>query len=297
VSAGGPRNGDQADDAPVEGAAGDSRTDDAGASAPAGVDTTRPNIARIYDYLIGGKDNFAADRAEGERLLAVSPRMARLARDNRAFVGRAVQWVASQGVGQFLDLGAGLPSGTSTHQAAQAVAPGARVAYIDNDPMAVIHGKALLTGDGTTAVVRGDLSRPRSVLAHPEVRDLLRPDEPVGVVAAMVLHFFPAGQAREIMGTLAGMVAPGSYLIVSVGCGAPEVGERLVKEYEAGSLRNHAPGDIASFFAGSRLVDPPGITFAADWSPGARISPPALSGVHVLAGVGRLPALAREGDA
>lgn len=112
----------------------------------------------------------------------------------------------------------------------------------------------------------------------------------MAVIAAMVPHFFDAGRAREIMATLAGAIAPGSYLIISVGCGVPEVGDRLVKEYEAGTLRNHPPAEIASFFAGAQVLDPPGITFAADWEPGALASRPALTGVHVLAGVGRLPA-------
>jgi SAM-dependent methyltransferase len=262
---------------------------------PTGIDTTRPNIARIYDFLIGGKDNFEVDRTEAERLLEVSPRLARLARDNRAFIGRAVRWVASQGVTQFLDLGAGLPTGTSTHEAAQSVAPGARVAYVDYDPVVIVHALALLTGDGATAAVRADISRPRSVLAHPDVRGLLDLDRPVGVVAAMVLHFFGPEQARGIMAELAGTLAPGSFLVVSVGCGVPEVGDRLVKEYGAGTLHNHPPEVIASFFAGAEIVTPPGLVFAADWAPDAVAPYPGLSGVHVLAGVGRLPGGNRDG--
>jgi O-methyltransferase involved in polyketide biosynthesis len=235
------------------------------------------------------------DRAEAARLLEVSPRLARLARDNRRFLGQAVRWVAARGVTQFLDLGAGLPTGTSTHQAAQSVAPGARVVYVDRDPMVVVHGTALLTGDGTTAVVRADIGRPRSVLAHPGVRELLDFGQPVAVIAALVLHFFPAGQAREVMAALAAGLAPGSYLIVSVGCGVPEVGDRLAKEYEAGSLHNHTREDIRSFFAGAEMVTPPGLVFAGDWEPGAVAPYPVLTGAHVLAGVGRLPGARRNG--
>ncbi|HEX4833153.1 MAG TPA: SAM-dependent methyltransferase [Trebonia sp.] len=263
--------------------------DDRERRAPAGVDITRPNIARVYDHLIGGKDNFAVDRAEAARLLAVSPRLARLARDNRRFLGQAVRWVAAQGVRQFLDLGAGLPTGTSTHQAAQSVDPDVRVVYVDHDPMVVVHGTALLTGDGSTAVARADISRPRAVLTHPDVQALLDLSQPTAVIAAMVLHFFPAGQARAIMATLAAALAPGSYLIVSAGCGVPEVGDQLVKEYEAGPLHNHSPGQIATFFAGADLMTPPGLAFAGDWEPGTVPPPPRLTGIHVLAGVARLP--------
>ncbi|HEX4830876.1 MAG TPA: SAM-dependent methyltransferase [Trebonia sp.] len=256
---------------------------------PVGIDTSLPNIARVYDFLIGGKDNFEVDRTEAERLLEVSPRLARLARDNRAFLGRAVQYVAAQGVRQFIDLGAGLPTGTSTHQSAQAVQPGARVVYVDRDPVVVVHATALLTGDGTTVAVRADITRPRAILFHPEVNDLLNLREPVGLVAAMVLHFMPAAQARAIMRTLAAGLAPGSYLIISAGCGVPEVGDRLVKEYEAGALYNHSPDEIASFFVGAELVTPPGLAFAADWAAGVVAPAPMLTGMHVLAGLGWVP--------
>jgi hypothetical protein len=254
---------------------------------PASIDTSRPNIARVYDYLIGGKGNFPPDRQEAARLLGVAPSLARLARDNRRFLGLAVRWVAAQGVTQFLDLGAGLPTGASTHEVAQAVSPEARVVYVDNDPVVVLHALAL-TGDGSTAAVRADIGRPRSVLSHPDVQGLLDLREPMAVVMAMTLHFFTAERAREVMAAYAAALAPGSFLIVSVGCGVPEVGERLVKEYGAGSLHNHSPADIGSFFAGAELVTPPGLVFAGDWEPGTTPSVPVLTGAHVLAGVGRV---------
>jgi O-methyltransferase involved in polyketide biosynthesis len=253
------------------------------------VDVTRPSIARVYDYLLGGKDNFPADRADAARLMEVSPELARLARQNREFLGRAVRWVAAQGVDQFLDLGSGLPTTANTHQVAQSVRPGARVVYLDRDPVVVIHGTALLTGDGTTAAVRADITRPRSVLAHPEVTGLIDFARPAAIVAAMVLHFLPAAQARQVMRDLAAALAPGSYLIISVGCGVPAVAQRLAREYAAGSLHNHSADDIASFFAGAPLCRPPGLVFAGDWEPEAAARPPVLTGAHVLAGVARLP--------
>jgi O-methyltransferase involved in polyketide biosynthesis len=257
----------------------------------AGIDVTRPSIARVWDFLLGGKDNFPADRADAARLIEVSPELARLARQNREFLGRAVRWVAAQGVAQFLDLGSGLPTTANTHQVAQQALPGARVAYVDHDPMVIIHATALLTGDGTTTAVRADITRPRAVLNHPEVLSLIDPRRPVAVVAAMVLHFLPATQAREIMRSFTESLAPGSYLIISAGCGAPEVGARLTEEYDAGPLYNHSPDEVASFFAGADLITPPGLTFAADWTPAIPAPCPVLRGAHVLAGVARVPRL------
>jgi S-adenosyl methyltransferase len=116
--------------------------------APAGLDTTTPNVARMYDYLLGGKDNFAADRAAAEQLLAVIPDVAAIAADNRAFLGRAVRYLTSQGIRQFLDLGSGLPTRSNVHEVAQRDAPGTRVAYVDYDPVVALHGKALLASGG-----------------------------------------------------------------------------------------------------------------------------------------------------
>jgi O-methyltransferase involved in polyketide biosynthesis len=268
-----------------------SRPPDREPAVPAGIDVTRPNIARIWDYLLSGKDNYPADRAEAARLIGISPELARLARQNREFLGRAVRWVAAQGVAQFLDLGSGLPTTANTHEVAQQVIPRARVAYVDLDPMVVIHATALLTGDGTTTAVRADITRPRALLDHPEVLALIDPRQPVAVIAAMVLHFLPAIQAREVMRSFAESLAPGSYLIISAGCGAPEVGARLTEEYDAGPLYNHSPDEVASFFAGADLITPPGLTFAADWTPAIPAPCPVLRGAHVLAGVARVPRL------
>jgi hypothetical protein len=133
----------------------------------AGIDTSVPNVARIYDYLLGGKDNFAADREAAQQLLAAVPHIAGMVRDNRSFIGRAVRFLAGEaGIRQFLDLGAGLPTRSCVHEMAQAVAPDARVVYVDNDPVVCSHGQALLEpGDGL-AVVLGDLRRPAEILRH-----------------------------------------------------------------------------------------------------------------------------------
>ena len=131
---------------------------------PNGIDSTRPNVARIYDYLLGGKDNFAADREAARQLLAVTPDMAGIVRDNRSFIGRVVRYLAGEaGIRQFLDLGGGLPTQTNVHEMAQRIAPDARVAYIDNDPVVCSHGQALLAHGDQVAMVRADLRDPAEV--------------------------------------------------------------------------------------------------------------------------------------
>jgi O-methyltransferase involved in polyketide biosynthesis len=252
------------------------------------IDTSRPNIARVHDYLTGGKDNYAADRAEAARLLAIAPHLARLARENREFLTQAVAWAATRGVRQFLDLGPGMPAATNTHQVAQGVAPGTRVVYVDRDPVVVLHASALLAGNGITEAIRADVTSPKSILDHPVVRAMIDPGEPAGIVAGMVLQFLPADQAERVMAELVDMVAPGSWFIVSVGYGAPGVGDRLAASYQAGTLYNHPLEVIEGFLGGLELM-PPGLVDAADWVPGTAAAPLVLTGMHVLAAAGRKP--------
>ena len=146
---------------------------------------TRPNAARIYDCLLGGKDDFEADRAEARRLLEVYPAMGRLARENRAFLACAVRWLAGQ-AHRFIDVGPGLPATESTHQAAKAVDPSCRVVYADNDPVVVAHARALMAADGAVAI-EADLRNPASVFAHPMTRKPIRDGEPTAVILALVL--------------------------------------------------------------------------------------------------------------
>jgi hypothetical protein len=147
-----------------------------------GFDTTVPNMARVYNYWLGGKDHYAADRAEAERLVALYPPLPALVRENRAFLIEAVGWAARQGIGQFIDLGAGLPASPAIHQAARAVLPAAQVAYVDTDPVVLTHIRALLaTGDGVTAV-EADLRDPAAVLGHQDLRAVINPGRPVCVI-------------------------------------------------------------------------------------------------------------------
>ncbi len=231
----------------------------------AGFDPATPNMARVYDYWLGGKDHFPADRAEAERLLAIYPPLRDLAQENRAFVTQAVSWAARQGTGQFIDLGAGLPAAPAVHQAARTVLPAARVAYVDLDPVVLSHARALLaTSDGVTAVA-ADLRDPGAVLADPELRAVIDPARPVCVILGAVLHFLDAGAARAVTAGYARLMAPGSCLVISVASVDDEgLGKQLAAEYTAAAWHNHTPADVTSFFAGLELVGP-GVTEAQTW--------------------------------
>jgi len=143
-----------------------------------GFDSGTPNMARVYDYWLGDKDHYAADRAGAEWLLAIYPPLRDLVQENRAFVTQAVTWAARKGIGQFIDLGAGLPASPSVHQAARAVLPSARVAYVDIDPVVLSHARALLATDNGVTAISADLRDPAGVLAHPELRAVIDPARP-----------------------------------------------------------------------------------------------------------------------
>jgi SAM-dependent methyltransferase len=253
---------------------------------PTPLDTSRPNIARVYDYWLGGKDNYAADRAEAERLVTIYQHLPQLARHNRLFLARAVAWLAGQGIRQFLDIGCGLPTEQNTHEIAQATRPDCRVVYVDSDPVVVSHARALLSDTDVTAI-RGDLVNPGAILADPRLRNMINLAEPTAVILAMVLHFFDDDSARRFVATFAEAVVPGSYLVISVGSGDDQTGGRLAREYRAGTLHNHSPAQVSGFFDGLDLVLP-GLTDAAIWVPGLPGQPqsPQIGG-HILVGVAR----------
>src|ERR1700722_450999 len=178
-------------------------------------DTSVPNIARMYDYWLGGKDNFAADRDAADRQARAIPQLPWLARQNRGFLQRAVDFCAREGVTQFLDIGSGLPTNENVHEIAQRVNADSRVVYADNDPVVVAHARALLSG-AQTAAVRGDVGRPGDLLGAREVRRLIDFSRPVAVLLLAVLHLIPdeADPAGSVA-TLREAVAPGSYLLIS----------------------------------------------------------------------------------
>ncbi len=173
-------------------------------------------MARMYDYVLGGKDNYAADRELAEHLIASIPDGVEALRANRRFLGRAVAYVARQGVDQFIDLGAGLPNQGNVHEIAQGVHPHARVVYVDIDPVVITHARALLAADDHTAVVQADMRNPGTVLASEAVARLIDFDRPVGVIFNAMLHFVTdAEDPAGIVAAFTGHMAPGSHLVIS----------------------------------------------------------------------------------
>lgn len=228
-------------------------------------DPTRPNIARVWDYWLGGKDNFAADRELAEKMLAIHPVSAQMARENRQFLGRAVSYVASRGVRQFIDVGAGLPTALNTHDIARKADPDARVAYVDNDPVVISHARSLLAKSPGVIAVPGDMRDPGGILADAGLTELIDLAEPVCVILSAILHFADAGTARDVAAAFVKAVVPGSYLIISVGSGNPSEGENFTSAYTAARLYIHSLEEIQSFFDGVELV-PPGVVAVRSWN-------------------------------
>jgi len=251
-------------------------------------DPRNPSIARVYDYILGGKDNFAADRVLAERLTEIGPSIPDAVRENRAMLARAVQWAAGQGVRQFIDLGCGMPTEPSTHQTARLVAADAKVAYIDNDPVVITHLGALLCKDKAVAIIEGDVGDVDTILgAVPEVIDL---SQPVCLVMGALLHFYERAQARALVARYAAALAPGSYVVFSVFEAAPGPDtDQMVKMYSAGphSVSIHSLADLVSFAEDMELL-PPGVADARTWRPGwERVPDPAPRGVWIYAAMAR----------
>ena len=263
-----------------------------------GFDTGFPNVARIYDALLGGKDNYAADREAAEELLKAVPGAAQAARENRAFLGRAVRFLAGEaGIRQFLDIGTGLPTLGNVHEIAQAANPVARVVYVDHDPVVMLHANVLLATSVTVAAVNADLRYPLDLLTSPAVRALIDFDEPVAVLLVAVLHFVEDSENPwKIVDCIKDRMAPGSYLVVSHVTGddlPPDASAQAREIYEKAS----APGvarereDIDRFFDGLVMLSP-GLVNVPDWRPDHIVRKPRETLFY--AGVGRKPAGTRE---
>jgi hypothetical protein len=239
--------------------------------APGDIDLERPSVARVYDYLLGGAHNFAADRAVAQKTLEVMPDVRTGALQHRAFLRRAVRYLLGRGVRQFLDLGSGIPTVGNVHEIAQAVDPAAKVVYVDLDSVAVAHSRSLLDGNERVRVLQADVRDPVTVFASPEVNDLLDLNEPIAVLMVAVLHFVSDDENPQ--GILAGYrdrLAPGSFLALSqAGYEADEetpamraarsVYERSVTRT---TLRNGA--EFTKLFAGFDLVEP-GVVRLPQW--------------------------------
>ncbi|MFW6695104.1 SAM-dependent methyltransferase [Streptomyces sp. MAR4 CNX-425] len=254
------------------------------------VDTTIPNAARMYDYYLGGKDNYQVDREAAEKIMALGP-----SRDicvaNRRFLGRAVRHAAQQGIRQFLDLGTGLPTQENVHEVAKRYDPGARVVYVDYDPVVRAHAEALRMLDDTITVVQQDIRAPERILAHPDVRQLIDLSQPVAVLCIAVLHCLtddedPWGVVR----TLTAPLAPGSMLAVShlTDDAHPEVGAAAREVYDDATAplihRSHA--GVARFFEGFEVLDP-GVTRVNEWRPDGDLDRRRPGGEWFYVGMGR----------
>ena len=187
-------------------------------NGPAPIDTSVAHPARRYNYLLGGKDNFEADRRSAHEIEARHPTARLSAQENRRFLHRATRFMARQGIDQFLDIGTGIPVSPNTHEIAQEIDPAARVVYVDNDPLVLVHARALLTSDprGRTAYLDADLREPERILADPQLRATLDLSRPVGLLLVAVLHFLrDDDDPRGVIGTLVGALAPGSLVVAT----------------------------------------------------------------------------------
>ena len=238
--------------------------------APPGVDPTKPSIARAYNVVLGGKDNFAVDRQVVGEMLKIVPELPQVATYNRQILIRGVRYLAAEaGIRQFLDLGSGLPTAENTHQAAQQVVPDAHVVYVDNDPLVLAHGRAMLAENDKTAVVTADLRDPAAILTHPEVNRLIDFSQPVGVMLVGILHHLhddedPQGIARAYMDA----VPSGSYLFMTAFCRSfPEAAE-LEQTYLSvlGTGRFRTKEQLQSFFGDLEMVEP-GLVYLPEWRP------------------------------
>ena len=269
--------------------------DDESGWVPPEVDVKRANIARVYDYLLGGSHNFLADQDLGRSLAATDPSVRAIARANRDFLGRAVRFLAQADVGQFLDIGSGIPTEGNVHEVAQQASPDSRVVYVDADPVVIAHSKALLAGNENTAIVNGDLRYPEKILAHDDARRLIDFSQPAGLLLVSVLPFLAdAGDPWRIVATLRDALAPGSYLVLAHATDAsrPIVAQAAEKVYNgsvSGQARMRSYEEILRFFDGFELVDP-GLVYVPLWRPDPAAGVSGDAGKFwVLGGAGRKP--------
>lgn len=230
----------------------------------------------MYDYMLGGHNNLAVDREIVDAMVAVAPATIATVVENRRFLGRAVKFLAEQGVRQFLDIGAGLPTQDNVHQIARRAAPDARVVYVDNDPGVVAYGRDLLSGDDNVAIAEGDIRRPADIFGQPEVRGLLDMSQPVALLLFAVLYFIPDDENPwQLVARLRDRLAPGSYLALSHATGDNVPANELaagVKVYnQASKVTVRTRSQVERFTEGFDLVEP-GVVLAAHWRPDGPVS-------------------------
>jgi SAM-dependent methyltransferase len=262
---------------------------------PPGVDTRRANVARVYDYLLGGSHNFLADQDVGRALAAVEPEVRAIAWANRKFLGRAVRYLIQAGIRQFLDIGSGIPTEGNVHEIAQSADPAARVVYVDVDQVAIAHSRAILAGQQNAAVIDADLREPEKILAHDQTRRLIDFGPPAGLLLVSSLHYVAdADDPAGIMATLRDALAPGSYLVICHGTSddRPELMSAVGKVFNRSvATQSHVrPGaEILRLFGDFELVEP-GLVHMPLWRPDSPADVPSdPSRYWCLAGVARKP--------
>ncbi|MER5941645.1 SAM-dependent methyltransferase [Streptomyces sp. NPDC001928] len=251
------------------------------------IDTSKAHPARVYDWLLGGKDNYPVDEAVGEML---PPEARDAARQNRQFMHRAAAWLAAQGIDQFLDIGTGVPTEPNLHQIVQNVVPSAKVVYTDNDPIVLRHAEALLISrpEGATDYIQADVRDPEAIVQH--ARHILEFDRPIALSLIALMHFITDEQdAHGIVRALIDTLPSGSYLILSHAASDlfPELAEQVVAQYAKGGIQLafRTRGDVERFFDGLDLM-PPGLVTATDWFSSAPAPEAEASGIY--AGVARI---------
>jgi trans-aconitate methyltransferase len=267
---------------------------------PPGVDITRPSPARLYDYYLGGTNNFAVDRAAAEKMRELVPELFEMAWANRGFHQRAARWIAERGVRQFIDVGSGLPTTGNTHEVVKQVFPEARVVYADIDPMVAAQSATLITDPSTTRLIQADLRAPEAVLGHPELRELIDFTQPVGLLMTAVLHFVSdASDPRGLVARYLAALAPGSYLAISHITKdriPPQVTVAGNEAYDQATEQIHARTrpEVAAFFDGLELTEPypgagPVICYVGMWGAEDPAAADTDEGRVFYCGVGRRP--------
>lgn len=264
---------------------------------PDEIDLDRPSPARVYDYYLGGSHNYAVDRETARQIVRLVPETPRFARANRSFLRRAVEYLVAAGIRQFLDIGSGIPTAGNVHEIAQRAAPDARVTYVDIDPIAVAHSRAILAGNDRVAVVQDDLRTPERVLSDPELVRVLDLDQPVAILMISLLHFVPdSDDPAGVIARYRDAVAAGSYLALSHIRRVPDPpadGLKTLEIYKriGAPLTPRRDAELRAFFAGFDLV-PPGLVALQEWRPETIDGPDAdLGGLQIIDELG-----GRQGD-
>jgi hypothetical protein len=234
-------------------------------------DPSRPHVARVYDYLLGGKDNFTADRAVGDRIIAGLPEVQVGVQAQRAVLGRVVRYLVGEaGVRQLLDVGSGLPTSDNVHEIAQRYAPGTRVVYIDNDPVVLAHARAVLAGDAATFVERGDLRKPDTITANPAIRAHLDWDRPIGLLLCGIAHYIlDEERPKEIVAELVGALPSGSYVFIHhlLDTGDPAAAALQAQMLKGlGRVKFRTLAGVRRLFGDLNLVEP-GLVPVPEWRP------------------------------